>query len=167
MKNPLLVVSLVLLLCFAFGCQKQQGGTSANISPAERDKIVSEVTAAMKSYNDAVGSLDTERIFAHYANEPEFRVCLDNQISDYEALVSQVRKDFASLNAIEEGFTDITVLLLGPGIAAAAAPFRETFVDKAGNRSPVKGTVTWIWGRRGTEWKILYGHGAHEPDTGS
>jgi ketosteroid isomerase-like protein len=155
MKSPLLVVFLALLLCSVIGCQKQQGGTSANISPAERDKIVSEVTAAMKSYNDAVGSLDTERIFAHYANEPEFRVCLDN------------RKDFASLNAIEGGFTDITVLLLGPGIAAAVAPFRETFVDKAGNRLPVKGTVTWIWGRRGTEWKILYGHGAHEPDTGS
>jgi len=158
---------LVLVLCFAFGCQKQQGEKTTVISPEERDKIVAEVTAAMNSYDEAVGSLDTERIFAHYANEPEFRVCLDNKISDYETLVSQVRKDFASLDAIEGGFTDITVLLLGPGIAAAVAPFRETFVDKSGTRSSVKGTVTWIWGRRGTEWKILYGHGVHEPDTGS
>jgi ketosteroid isomerase-like protein len=161
------ILCIFLVTLFSTGCQKQQGEKRTNISPEERNKIVSEVTAAMNSYEDAVRRLDAERTIAHFAKEPEFRVCFDNQISDYDTLVSQVRRDFASVGTIEGGFTDITVLLLGPGVAAAIAPFRETYVDKSGNRSPVKGTVTWIWGRRGTEWKILYGHAAHEPDTGS
>ena len=161
------ILCIFLVALCSIGCQKQQGEKGTNISSEERDKIVSEVTAAMNSYGDAVRRLDAERTIAHYAKEPEFRVCFDNQISDYETLVSQVRKLFASLGAVEGGFTDITVLLLGPGVVAAIAPFRETLVDKSGNRSPVKGTVTWIWGRRGTEWKILYGHAVHEPDTGS
>ncbi len=159
-----LVTFVVLLMLFWSGCQKQESRTGTAVSAEERAKIVSEVTAAMNSYEAAVRRLDVERIIEHFAKDPEFRVCFDNQVSDYDTLVSQVRKDFASMGAIEGGFTDITVILLGPSVAAAIAPFRETYVDKSGTRSPVKGTVTWIWGRRGSEWKILYGHAAHEPD---
>jgi ketosteroid isomerase-like protein len=160
------VSCVFIVMLFWMGCQKQKAWEGTAPSTEERAKIVSEVIAAMRSYEDAVRKLDAERTIAHYAQESEFRVCFDNQISDYDTLVAQVRNDFASLGAIEGGFTDITVLKLGPGVAAAIAPFRETLVDKAGNRSPVKGTVTWIWARRGTEWKILFGHATHEPDIG-
>jgi ketosteroid isomerase-like protein len=160
------VSCVFLVMLFWIGCQKQKAREGTAASTEERGKIVSEVTAAMRSYEDSVRKIDAERTIAYFVQESEFRVCFDNQISDYDALVAQVRKDFASLDAIEGGFTDITVLMLGPGVAAAIAPFREIYVDKSGNRSPVKGTVTWIWGRRGTEWKILFGHATHEPDTG-
>ena len=159
---------IFLVMLFWTGCRKQEGPQGAIINPEEWDKIITGVKDAMRSYGDAVLRLDAEGTVAHYAHESEFRVCFDNQISGYGTFTSQVRKNFASLSAIEgEGFTEITVLVLGPNVSAAVAPFRETFVDKSGNRTPVKGTVTWIWVRRGTEWKIIYGHATHEPDTES
>ena len=154
-----------LVMLFWSGCQEQQSQEGSAVSAEERATVVSEVTAAMNSYGTAVGRLDVERTIGHYANEPEFRVCFDNHVTSYDAFVSQVRQDFASMAAVEGGFTSITVILLGPGVAAAIAPFRERFADQAGNWSPViKGTVTWVWVRRGADWKILYGHATHEPD---
>jgi len=97
MKKYLGAVPLVLLLCLSFGCQDEATREGIPVGTAERAKIVSEVTAAMHSYEDAVRKLDVERIIEHFAKESEFRVCFDNQVSDYDTLVSQVRKDFASM----------------------------------------------------------------------
>lgn len=175
MKNPILVVSLVFLLCFAFGCQnkaekatsKQETGERSAVGAEEREKIVSEVTTAMNSYMAAIKALNVDKAISHYAQEAEFRVFSDGKILDYEGWLSQAKADFSQFSGVEGEWQGITVVILGPGVAAAAAPFRETLIDKAGQRTAIKGTVTWIWVRRESGWKILYGHGTHELDTGS
>jgi ketosteroid isomerase-like protein len=103
-------------------------------------------------------------VIGHYAKEPEFRVFMDGKISDYAAYVSQAKADIGQASGIEGGLQAVTVIVLGPKVAAAVAPFREVIIDKAGQRLAIKGTVTWTWVRRGPEWKILYGHASHELD---
>lgn len=176
MKRPLfalvLAAATALVLTGALSrCSKplSQPGAEAesNVNAAEREKIASEVTDAMNSYVNAIKALDIERVIGHYANEPEFRVFMDGKVSDYDAYVSQARADLSQASGFEGGWQGITVVLLGPRAAAAAAPFREVIIDKGGQRIAIKGAVTWIWVRRGSEWKILYGHATHEPDISS
>lgn len=157
-----LVLAGALFQCS--GPDAQQADPEGVSSAEEREKIVSEVTEAMNSYGDAIKALDIERVIGHYAKEPEFRVFMDGKISDYDAYVSQARADIGQASGIEGGLQGITVVVLGPKAAAAAAPFREVIIDKAGQRLAIKGTVTWTWVRRGPEWKILYGHASHELD---
>lgn len=160
-----LVLAGVLSQC-AKPAGRQAAEAEETINAKEREKSVSGVTDAMNSYGDAIKALDIEKVIAHYAKEPEFRVFMDGKIFGYDAYVSQARADLSQVSEVEGGWQGITVAILGPRVAAAAAPFREVIIDKAGQRTAIKGTVTWIWVLRGSRWKILYGHGTHELDSG-
>jgi uncharacterized protein (TIGR02246 family) len=70
MKNPILVVSLVLLLCFALGCEKQaeevagQGGERAL-----SNEDVAAIKASTEAYVQAVTSKDWTALAALYTED--------------------------------------------------------------------------------------------------
>ena len=65
MKNALLVVSLVLLLCFTFGCQKGEEAAKAPKVNVEAD--VATIKAAFDEFVQLYNAGDFDRIISNYA----------------------------------------------------------------------------------------------------
>ena len=65
MKNPILVVSLVLLLCFTFGCQKGEEAAKAPKVNVEAD--VAAIKASFDEFVQLYNAGDFEKIMSNYA----------------------------------------------------------------------------------------------------
>lgn len=135
------------------------------MSEAESREVVDSVTAGMKSYAAALGSLQRERIMAHYLESSDFRLTSDGAVHTREGMHEVLDGLATSLNRMDVTWQSITVTPLAPDAAVALAPFRTVNVAKDNTVSRVRGVATWVWVRRNGEWRMLYGHGDHYPDT--
>jgi len=111
------------------------------------------------SYGSAIKALDIERVIGHYAKEPSSGFLWTGR-SPTMTLMFPSESGYRSSERYRRRVRGDNRDGSGPPGGAAASPFREVIIDKAGQRTAIKGTVTWTWVRRGPEWKILYGHAA-------
>lgn len=133
------------------------------LTAAESQEIITAVTAGMKSYAAALGSVQVDRITAHYVEGPEFRLTSDGTVHSRATLL-EVLAGLSKLNKMEVNWESITVTPLAPGAALAVAPFRRVDFARDGTLSRNRGVATWVWVRRDGQWRMLYGHGDHYPD---
>lgn len=152
----------LLLPVGTIGCVR---GPSLMNETAQRE-IVTAVEAAMRSFEVAERSRDHERLIAHFAPVPAFHVYSDGQRLTYEAMAAGVRQTFPTLRSIEGGFSGLDVSVLSPEYALVSAGFRETVTDASGTPTRSRGAVSWLWRRIDGQWRIVYGHVDHYPDTG-
>jgi ketosteroid isomerase-like protein len=68
MKNPILIVSFILLLCFAFGCQKQ-GKEVAKESEASVEADVAVIKASFDEFIQLYNASDLDRIMSIFYTE--------------------------------------------------------------------------------------------------
>lgn len=134
------------------------------MTTTESSEIVAAVTVGMKSYAAALGSVQADRIAAHYVEGPEFRLTSDGTVYTREALRENLSSAGAKLNKMEVTWESITVTPLGSDAALAVAPFRRADFAKDGTVSRNRGVASWVWVRRDGRWRMLYGHGDHYPD---
>jgi ketosteroid isomerase-like protein len=141
-------------------------GGRAAMDDRERRAVAAAVGAAMRSFEAAERALDAERLVAHFAPVPGFRVFSDGEAADYASMTAGIRAGFAALRAIEGGFHDLEVIVLAPDAALATAGFREAVTDSSGVVTRQYGAASWLWRRLEGGWRIVYGHADHRPDTG-
>lgn len=134
------------------------------LTAAESAEIVAAVTAGMKSYAAALGSVQADRIAAHYVEGPEFRLTSDGTVYSRTALLEVLAGSAAKLHRMEVTWESITVTPLGPAAALAVAPFRRADFARDDTVSRNRGVASWVWVRRDGRWRMLYGHGDHYPD---
>lgn len=151
---------LLALSVFAASCSAPRPA----LTTADSREIVATVTAGMKSYAAALGSVQADRIAAHYVEGPEFRLTSDGVVYSRAALQEVLAGAAAKLSKMEVTWESITVTPLGPEAALAVAPFRRADFAKDGTVSRNRGVATWVWVRRAGHWRMLYGHGDHHPD---
>jgi ketosteroid isomerase-like protein len=137
------------------------------VDEPERRAIIAAVEAGMRSFEAAERALDAERLIAHFAAVPGFRVFSDGEPLDYETMTANVRAGFGSLRSIDGGFHDMRVIALAPDAALATAGFREAVTDATGTVTRVRGAGSWLWQRIAGHWRIVYGHTDHHPDESS
>jgi hypothetical protein len=70
MKNPILVVSLVLLLCFAFGCTKQ-GKEVAKAPEVNVEADVAAIKALLDEWVQLYNAEDFDRLVSTFYAENE------------------------------------------------------------------------------------------------
>lgn len=136
----------------------------AALTAAEAQEIVATVTAGMRSYAAAIGSVQVDRITAHYVEGPDFRLTSDGTVYSRAALQELLAGSAARLNKMEVTWESITVTPLSAEAALAVAPFRRADFAKDGTTARNRGVATWVWVRRDGRWRMLYGHGDHYPD---
>lgn len=122
-----------------------------------------EIVDRMTSYADAWRSLDAEGLTSFYVDDPAFRVYNDGQVFTREQLVDAITQLCSSAQSFDARWRDLEVTPLGADAALAASRFTRVIVDEAGEATRDWGTVTWVWTRRGDDWKIIHGHGVHYP----
>lgn len=143
------------------------GTSDASMSESEFRQVVDAVTAGMNSYAAALRMLEAGPIMAHYLESPEFRLTSDGTMYTRDAMRGVISGLAGTLSRMEVTWESITVTPLAPDVGLAVAPFRTSNVAKDDTVSRVRGVATWVWVRRNGEWRMLYGHGDHYPDTDS
>jgi len=148
---------------------KLQANEASNSDDTEiqKEEARKGMIELMNSYIAAVKTLDSDKVIDHYYQSPEFKFISDGHVTNYDETVKNVREFLGSLSKVEGSWDTIYVSVLSPEIVTAMAPFHETFIDKEGNRTPLKGEVTWTAIKDGDRWRFTYGHGNHQPDTGN
>jgi ketosteroid isomerase-like protein len=131
----------------------------------ERCQIAQSVEQALGSFEAAERALDADRLIRHFANVAEFHVYNDGQRLSYEVMTAGVRTTFPTLRSIEGGFSDIRVIVLASDAALSTATFQEIVTDGTGGALHQHGAVSWLWRRLDGEWRIVYGHIDHYPNS--
>lgn len=119
----------------------------------------------MASYAAALESLDSARILAHYIAGPEFRLVIDGTSNSYQDMQRIIGGLPRALRKEEVHWDTLAVTVLGPEAGLVYAPFRRVDTDIAGRVTRIRGVATWLWIRRNGQWRSVYGHGDHYPDT--
>jgi hypothetical protein len=128
---------------------------------SRRTTSAPEVLEAFRAYEAALRSLQPDRLLAFYAHEPDFRGYLDGRILTYDEIAAMMRQALPNLQRIDGGIPDPIVTVITPEVVVTSGNLRETTTDKVGQVNDVSGTVSFVWVKRSTVWKVLYWHVHH------
>jgi len=146
MKNPILVVSLVLLFCFAFGCQNKA-------EKAELEKFRTQ--AELEAQNKAL----IERVIAAW-NKGDFDSIREHAVPEFVRYIPSNKIDMGSLEEIIEygkalhiGFPDINFTIEELYAAGDRVAYRYTMrgthqgewagIPATGNKVEISGVGIW------------------------
>ena len=177
-KSVNLVILLFLMSVTLFSCLDQESSKS-NLPNAgqeavsqsaskdlekQKEEARNAVYNLMKSYEESIKNLDLEKTLQHYSQASDFLLISDGQVSNYDEFSKGLGEMFPNLEKVEGGFDTMYIHVLTTEVVNVMAPFQETFVDKSGNKTSLKGEVTWTAMKKGEEWKFVYGHTFHLPN---
>jgi len=72
----------------------------------------------------------------------------------------------ASLELFATEWNDLRITVIGPDAALSSFHFRDSIVTKSGELIRTQGPTSFVWERRGDEWRIVYGDADHYPIEG-
>lgn len=81
----------------------------------------------------------------------------------YAEAAAGAREFMATLALFHTEWTDLRVTPLGRRTAVAGFRFRDSLVARTGVVTRTQGTTSFVWQRRGTEWRVLYADANHRP----
>jgi len=158
MRTSGLELGLAAVLAFD-GCRPP----STSMSEDEREALRGTILHRLDEYVDALATLDAQRMAPFYAEgfhyyPDEHAMGRDSLLSLIEGLGREFRRYDVSNDVVE-------ITPLAHDVVLAAVRFHTLQTDTAGVESRVRGTVTWVWARDGTEWRMIHGQSIHLPDT--
>jgi len=129
-------------------------------SGSELDAIADTINVAMRDYFQALRARDGERAVSHFA--PDFWAFSGGQIVTYDSAVAGTRRLLASVKQFEGDWDRLEVKVLNPSAAIAVGSLWQRYTDTTGQVTAFRGTVSWIWVRRGADWRAVFLHAAPE-----
>jgi ketosteroid isomerase-like protein len=165
MKKLFLVVPLVILLCFAFGCEKEgeEAAEEAMETQALTDAQVMEIEAALKNnyeqYLAAMMEMNVDSMMAYYSD------------TDFQEVLMGIDV-FTSKDSFKNMFIEmiegreshglenlqIKVFVLSPDRAYVSASYDYTINYENGRVFEGKCVQTSIWKMETDSWKITHDH---------
>jgi len=94
---------------------------------------------------------------------PEFTMLVDGARLDHGQVVRGSREFLASLELFHTDWSDLRITLLGTGAAVASFKFRDSIVTRTGEVIRSRGPTTFVWQRRGGDWRLLFADADHYP----
>jgi hypothetical protein len=139
---------------------------SCTRSPESDQQAVKEsVLSLLDTQLKAVNGHDVDGVIALFNSSPEFLACLDGEIYNYEEFVNAEREGFKLLKSVPTKWDTAYVRVLSSDLAIALMPFHQIQIDTCGVKTRWTGDVTFIAKRINGEWKNIYVHAVHRPDT--
>jgi uncharacterized protein (TIGR02246 family) len=159
--KKLLMVSLVFLLCFAFGCQEQ--GEEMTEEPAV--DIVTEkanVQAVLDNYARAWETLDFELfsdVFSHDPGLVVFSAVPSESYMGWEAFQKGVQKTFKESEGVEIAFQDVAITVHSSGNLAWVTCREDWKLMHQDQPVSDEGArMTWILEKQDGQWKVIHAH---------
>lgn len=132
--------------------------TATNCGSQEQESLA-EVHEAVWSFHAADTSLNAEAVIDLLW--PEFSMLADGQRLSYQQVVSGSRSFMSSLEFFHTEWSDLQVVALGDRHALSTFHFRDSIGTKSGELILSQGPNTFIWERRGTQWRVLFADADH------
>ncbi len=137
------------------GCETQQGVSRK------------AMTSLMQSLKEAIERRNVNKMMTLCKNSPDFFVCTNGKVLNYDEFSQASRQAFQAIKSVQLTWDTLHVKVLGSDVVATMIPFHETLVDSNGVGRRLRGEMTWVASRMGGDWKFIYAHAWHEPDTDS
>ena len=157
-KYRLITIGLILTSLTILSC----GNKSENPDlPGYEATVIQEVENAVWAFHSA----DTARNATAVVNLmwPECNMLIDGKRMAYEDLAAGSRAFMPSLDVFDTEWTDLQVIPISSTSAISSFLFRDSIVTKEGAVIQSKGPNTFLWQKRGDEWRVLYGDADHYP----
>ncbi|MGD9346465.1 MAG: SgcJ/EcaC family oxidoreductase [Candidatus Aminicenantes bacterium] len=165
MKKLFMVLSLVFLLCFTFGCQQGEEVTEEPAVDLEAEKA--NVQAVLNQYVEAWENLDIElfsKVFSHDDDIVIFSASPNKRYVGWEVFREDVQKSFHEMTSVEISFRDISIEVHASGNIAWLSCLEDwDFVYQGQPVSDEGARVTWILEKRNGQWVIIHAHWSMPP----
>ena len=121
--------------------------------------VVAEVEGAVWRFHAADTSRSADGVIALLW--PEYEMLVDGRRQTYEEVVRGSREFLGDLALFHTDWTDLRVTPIGPDAAVASFQFSDSILTRSGELIRSRGPTTFLWVRRGDEWRLLYGDADH------
>ena len=165
MKKLLMIIPLVILLCFAFGCQKQAEEVAEEVTLDEAKKA--EITETIKQLTEKIfeaGSRDLDEMFSYFSDNT---ITIEHGKIDYSWEEHKKNAREMMANIVEYKFTmdEIEVDVLSADVAILYGFYSYMMKDKSDNAFDGKNAWTWVFNHEEGRWKIRHTHVSAPPQT--
>jgi len=130
-------------------------------SPGDPARVTAEVEAAVWAFHAADTARDAERVINLLW--PDYEMLVDGQRLDHTQVSAGSRSFLPSLEVFHTVWTDLRIIPLSRDAAISSFLFRDSIVTQAGGVIESQGPTTFLWIRRGGEWRLRFGDADHYP----
>ncbi len=154
-----IVVAFVLTCPLLGGCTAPQGSRGVPTGD-EAQAIVARIGSMIDVVVDGAARVDADAVLAPTAGEDSLTLVVgDVLLSGHDAILARFRESYEPLRSQEHTLVEKQIRLLGPDVALALVSAWGTYTDDAGWTSdPVGLGVTFVFVRRGDEWRLTHAH---------
>ncbi len=158
-----MILSLVSVLCFAFGCRKQAEEVAevqeqkTEMADAERIEIAENVKKLALKCAEVFRTLEQEPYMNYYLNSNRFTFVMNGQTTrSYSSFYDLVNSSMNNLQEAEVEFTELYVDVYSREHAIAHGPFKWTAIDQDGKLEEAMGHMSFVYILSKGEWKIAF-----------
>ena len=162
MKKLSMIMPLVFLLCFTFGCQKAEE-VAEELSDLEKEEIAQAVEERFVDYVDAMKKMDLERMLNFWADTEGFVVAGDGLLTvGYDSFANRMREFISNTAEVMSfEFWNPNVYVLSNDAASLCNESEWSLIDKDGNTVTAKGSWMYVFKKFDGVWKVVHSAGTH------
>ena len=152
-----LLLPLIGVLGIVTACQRSMVATKS----FDRSQVQQEVTEAVWAFHAADTSRNAQAVLDLLW--PEYTMLADGQRINYADVATGAPGFMESLDVFYTEWTDLQIILISETAALSSFLFRDSLVANTGVVTKNRGPNTFLWEKRGEEWRVLYGDADHYP----
>jgi len=159
MKKLFMVIPLVFLLCFTFGCQKgEEVAESTQITDDEKASVAASAELALSDYVAAIKQMDWNRMFEFFVDGDDLVFAEDGTINFGKATIVENLKEktgtIKKINSLEH--TNKHVYVLSKDAAVISLEFDQSFTLVTDDVIRQRGSWIYTFHRINNEWMIVH-----------
>ena len=155
--KSLLTLCVVLLL--GHSCAKQAPEQGKMVF--DEANVNREVTAAVWAFHAADTSRNAQAVIDLLW--PEYTMLVDGNRITYSDVAAGSPAFMEGLDMFYTEWTDLQIIPISDKAALTSFLFRDSLVHKDGVVTKKRGPNTFLWEKRGDEWRVRYGDADHYP----
>ena len=154
MKKTLMILPLVFLLCFTFGCQQEDDDEFDEAQKAEISETIKQLT---KEAFEAGSSNDLDEMFSYFSNNT---ITIEHGKIDYtwEEHKKAAREHMTNIEEAKFTINEMAVDVLSSDVAILYGIYHFMMTDKSGNSFTGSQAWTWVFYQEEGIWKIRHVH---------
>ena len=157
MKKILMIIPLVILLCFTFGCQKgEEVAEEVTLDEAKKAEITETIKQLTEEAFEA-GSRDLDEMFSYFSDNT---ITIEHGKIDYswEEHKKVAREQMTNIEEAKFTINEMAVDVLSSDVVILYGIYHFVMTDKSGNSFTGNHAWTWVFYQEEGRWKIRHVH---------
>ncbi|MEL7249888.1 MAG: nuclear transport factor 2 family protein [Bacteroidota bacterium] len=151
------VLGLIGLCSLMMACQTP----ASTRSDYDLEQVKREVTQAVWAFHAADTAKNAQGVLDLLW--PEYTMLADGKRISYADVAAGSPVFMESLRVFHTEWTDLQIIPISDQAALSSFLFRDSLVTNLGEVMKKQGPNTFLWEKRGAEWRVRYGDADHYP----